>query len=135
MWEKYTKSFGVGDFIKSDLFSEKKGHIPNANYYDKLYGKKRWGASTCISLAIGQDAILLTPVQMANLATVMANRGYYIKPHLFKKILNEVNSKNQYIKKKTLVILILNFLKLSLMEWRKLLLENLVQQNMQKNLI
>ena len=111
MWEKYTKSFGVGDFIKSDLFSEKKGHIPNANYYDKLYGKKRWGASTCISLAIGQDAILLTPVQMANLATVMANRGYYIKPHLFKKILNEVNSKKPIYQEKNFSDIDIKFFK------------------------
>ena len=109
MWEKYTKSFGLGDYIKSDLFSQKKGHIPNANYYDKLYGKKRWGASTCISLAIGQDAILLTPIQMANLATIMANRGYYIKPHLFKKILSKGNSKEKKNQEKNYIDIDINF--------------------------
>ncbi|MAQ47501.1 MAG: penicillin-binding protein 2 [Flavobacteriales bacterium] len=85
-WAKYTKSFGLGQTFDSDLANNKKGLIPNSDYYNKIYGKKRWGASTCISLGIGQDALLMTPVQMANVAVIMANYGYYKTPHLIKNI-------------------------------------------------
>lgn len=83
-WSKHVKSFGLGQLFNSDLHDEKKGLIPNSKYYNKLYGEKRWGASTCISLGIGQDALLMSPVQMANIAAIIANRGYYKNPHLVK---------------------------------------------------
>ena len=61
--------------MNTDLHDEKIGFIPNSAYYNKQYGKRRWGSSTCISLGIGQDAILMTPIQMANLASIVANHG------------------------------------------------------------
>ncbi len=90
-WAEYTKSFGLGQTFDSDLTNTKKGHVPNSNYYNKIYGKKRWGASTCISLAIGQDALLMTPIQMANFAAIMANSGYYRTPHHMRKKLESTN--------------------------------------------
>ena len=83
-WAEYTKSFGLGQTFESDFANNKKGLIPNSNYYNKIYGRKRWGASTCISLGIGQDALLMTPIQMANIAVIMANSGYYTTPHLIR---------------------------------------------------
>ena len=84
-WYNHVKTFGLGQIYDSDIHNKKLGLIPNSGYYDKLYGNKRWAASTCISLGIGQDALLMTPLQMANLAVVMANRGYYRTPHLLKQ--------------------------------------------------
>jgi len=83
-WQKHVESFGLNQVFQNDLYNEKKGCIPDGKHYDNLYGKKRWGASTCISLGIGQDALLMTPIQMANLAAIIANRGYYKTPHLIK---------------------------------------------------
>jgi len=83
-WKNYIESFGLNQVFKNDLYNEKAGFIPDSKYYDRLYGKNRWGAPTCISLGIGQDAILMTPIQMANLATIIANKGYYRTPHIVK---------------------------------------------------
>lgn len=100
-WEKHTKSFGLGSYLNNDLYSGVSGHVPNSQYYDKLYGKKRWGPSTCISLAIGQGALLTTPIQLANLGALIANKGYYITPHIVKLIDNSIdNIDSLFFKKK-----------------------------------
>ena len=91
-WYKHVKSFGLNTPFNHDFYIKKNGFIPNSEYYNNLYGKRRWGPSTCISLAIGQDALLMTPIQMANLATIIANRGYYKTPHIIKKINNSIDS-------------------------------------------
>ena len=85
-WEMYTKSLGLNKLLHNDLHQEKSGFIPNSNYYDKQYGENRWSYSYIVSLGIGQDAILMTPIQMANLATLISNRGYYKTPHIVKAI-------------------------------------------------
>ena len=87
--------------FNNDFYNNKRGFIPDSKYYDKLYEKNRWGASTCISLGIGQDALLMTPIQMANLATIIANHGYYKTPHIIKTIGNSNNGINPdfFIKK------------------------------------
>jgi penicillin-binding protein 2 len=87
-WYQYMKAFGLGDTLGIDLPYEKKGFLPKAEYYDRYYGKGRWNAFTNISNAIGQGEILLTPLQMANVVAAIANKGYYIKPHLLKRVLN-----------------------------------------------
>ncbi|MCB9257641.1 MAG: penicillin-binding protein 2 [Chitinophagales bacterium] len=88
-WYAYTQKFGLGQKLGIDMLSEKSGNIPSVDYYNKLYGNGRWRALTIISLAIGQGEILLTPLQLANLYAVFANRGYYIRPHLVKNINGE----------------------------------------------
>lgn len=85
-WYDYLKQFGLGDTLGVDLLSEKAGNIPDLNYYNELYGAGRWRAVTVISLAIGQGEISMTPIQLANLYTIFANRGYYYTPHLVKTI-------------------------------------------------
>ena len=94
-WNRHVESFGLNVIIDNDLHDKKMGFIPNSNYYNKKYGENRWGPSTCISLGIGQDAILMTPLQMANLATIIANRGYYHPPHIAKKINHAPHGINQ----------------------------------------
>jgi len=83
-WKKHVESFGLGNYLGYDLPIGKKGFIPNSNYYDKIYDNQNWNSSTIISNSIGQGEILTTPIQLANLATIIANRGYYYKPHFLK---------------------------------------------------
>ena len=83
-WNEYVKSFGFGKKLGSDFPAELSGFIPNSAYYDKWYGKRRWKATTVISLSIGQGEIGCTPLHMANLCATIANRGYYITPHIIK---------------------------------------------------
>ncbi len=88
-WTNHLKSFGLGDYLGYDLPIGKTGFIPESNYYDRLYGENRWGTSTIISNSIGQGEVLATPIQMANIVSAIANRGFFIKPHFVKKIDNK----------------------------------------------
>ena len=91
-WSKHIKSFGLGDYLGYDLSIGKKGFIPDSNYYNRFYGNNRWSAATTISNSIGQGEILTTPIQMANFASAIANRGFFYKPHFVKKINNQANT-------------------------------------------
>jgi len=86
VWRKYVLSFGMGSTFSTDLFSERPGNVPQAEYYDKYFGLGHWNALTVRSLSIGQGELLLTPMQMANLVATIANKGHYIKPHFVKRI-------------------------------------------------
>ena len=83
-WKDYMVSMGFGYKLGIDLPGESRGMIPNADYYDRHLGK--WNALTVISIAIGQGEVTLTPLQIANLGATIANRGYYITPHIVKGI-------------------------------------------------
>lgn len=83
-WQEYVKSFGFGQKLGSDFPSELGGFIPGSGYYNKVYGKGRWKATTVISLSIGQGEIGTTPLHMANLCATIANRGFYYIPHIIK---------------------------------------------------
>ncbi|MBP8041428.1 MAG: penicillin-binding protein 2 [Bacteroidales bacterium] len=98
-WRSHVLSFGVGKRLGVDLPGESEGNIPTSKYYDKYFGKSRWRALTVISLGIGQGEILLTPLQLANFATVIANRGYYYTPHIVKAIGKETNYTKKFLKK------------------------------------
>ncbi|QWX83140.1 penicillin-binding protein 2 [Cellulophaga sp. HaHaR_3_176] len=86
VWEKHVKSFGLGTFLGSDIPTGRKGSIPNRNTYDRMYGENRWAATYFISNAIGQGEILVTPIQLANMTAAIANRGFYITPHILKEV-------------------------------------------------
>ena len=82
-WRDHVMSFGLGKkFDYTDISEQAKGAIPSVALYDKLYGKKGWKAITIRSLSIGQGEILVTPLQLANQTAAIANKGYYITPHL-----------------------------------------------------
>ena len=83
-WNEYVKSFGFGRKLGSDFPSELGGYIPDSKLYNKFYGKGGWKATTVISLSIGQGEIGCTPLHMANLCAIMANRGWYRTPHIIK---------------------------------------------------
>ena len=85
-WRDHIMTFGFGQRIGTELSSEVKGNIPEISYYDKYFGANRWNSMTIRSLAIGQGEILATPLQLANMVALIANRGYYITPHLVKAV-------------------------------------------------
>jgi penicillin-binding protein 2 len=85
VWKNYMVSMGYGYPIGIDMPGENRGYIPNSKVYDNTYNK-RWNSSSIISIAIGQGEINATPLQICNLAATIANRGYYIVPHVVNKI-------------------------------------------------
>ncbi len=90
-WREYVLKMGFGRKFNSDLPYELKGIVPTAEYYDKTRGKNAWRALSIISLSIGQGELGTTPLQLANLAAIIANRGYYFTPHIVRAIGNEKN--------------------------------------------
>lgn len=86
VWKNHMVSMGYGYKLGIDMPSESRGFIPNTAFYDKIYGTGNWVGQTIISDAIGQGEVLATPLQIANLAATIANRGHYITPHVVKYI-------------------------------------------------
>lgn len=84
-WRDYMVSMGFGYKLGIDLPGEKRGLIPNAEYYDNAY-RGSWNGMTIISISIGQGEVNLTPLQIANLGATIANRGYFYTPHVVKKV-------------------------------------------------
>lgn len=87
-WREYVLSFGLGQRTGVDLPYEKRGSVPTSSYYDRYY-RSRWGYTTIYSLSIGQGELLVVPIQMANLAAIIANKGTYYQPHLLKSLEGE----------------------------------------------
>ncbi len=85
-WKKHVESFGFGKKLGIDLPNELRGIVPSVSFYDRYFRKGGWNSLTIISLAIGQGELGTTPLQMSNLAAVIANRGYYYSPHVVKEV-------------------------------------------------
>lgn len=85
VWDDYVESFGFGRSLDSDLSGELSGFVPTRETYDRIY-RGSWNSLTVISLSIGQGELGCTPLQMANLAAILANRGYYYTPHIVRHI-------------------------------------------------
>ena len=100
-WRDYMVSMGFGYKLGIDLPGEKRGMIPNAQFYDKAY-RGSWNGLTVISIAIGQGEVTATPLQIANLGATIANRGYFVTPHVVKEIegepMDSVFSEKRYTK-------------------------------------
>ena len=88
VWRNLMISLGYGVQLGIDLPSESRGDIPESQFYDDMY-RRRWFSGNIISNAIGQGEILATPLQICNLSATVANRGYYITPHIVKSIEGE----------------------------------------------
>ena len=101
-WVNYVKSFGFGNYLGYDHPTGKPGFIPTSAYYNSWYNNS-WKAVTTISNSIGQGEILTTPIQLANFAATIANRGWYITPHFVKEIENDSININYRKKNKTLI--------------------------------
>ncbi len=85
-WSRHIKSFGLGNYLNNDLSVGQPGKIPNAETYNRAYGENRWYTTYTLSNAIGQGEVLATPIQLANMAATIGNRGYYFTPHIIKEI-------------------------------------------------
>lgn len=85
-WAEHAQSFGLGNYLGYDLPVGQRGRIPNGDYYDRAYGDNRWGSTYIVSNAIGQGEVEATPIQLANMAAAIGNRGYFYTPHIIKAI-------------------------------------------------
>ncbi len=102
-WANHAKSFGLGNFLGYDLPQGSPGRIPDGKFYNDNY-KFKWGATTTISNAIGQGEVETTPIQLANVAVAIANRGYFYTPHIVKKINgNTIQNPTYTTKRKTTI--------------------------------
>lgn len=98
-WSKHISSFGFGKRLGIDLPNEKGGLVPDPAYYDRAYGGRPWKFSNIYSIAIGEGENMVVPLQMANFAATIANKGYYITPHLVKSIGTSGKPLPQFIEK------------------------------------
>ncbi len=103
-WRKEVMSFGFGNKLGIDLPGELNGNIPSAAYYDRYHGKDRWHSLNIISLAIGQGEIGITPIQLANQAAVIANRGYFYTPHIVRAIGTPDSLNREYLTKRSVLV-------------------------------
>ncbi|MCB9189508.1 MAG: peptidoglycan glycosyltransferase [Flavobacteriales bacterium] len=110
-WAAAVKSFGLGVKLETDIPGVKSGLIPDANFYDnefpskdKPYGKHSWAFSTIYSNSIGEGEIGVSPLQMANLAAIIANRGFYYTPHLVRKVGENGEKRDIYQKRNYTVV-------------------------------
>lgn len=85
-WDDYLRKFGLGKQLGIDIPNETNGMIPTPALYNRIYGENRWKWSTINSISIGQGELLISPVQMANYVSAIANRGYYYTPHIIREI-------------------------------------------------
>lgn len=98
-WKEYVNAFGIGVKLKLDLPSEYDGNIQDTSRYDKDFGNKRWGSCFNLTLGIGQDRMLATPLQLANAMCVVANKGYSYSPHFVDSIENENEEDKERMKR------------------------------------
>jgi len=87
-WKEYANNFGLGDRLGVDLPSEDRGNIPDTAVYNRVY-RGAWNSCTNLTLGIGQDMMLSTPIQLANAMCIVANKGYYYTPHFVQKFDSE----------------------------------------------
>ncbi|MBI5477184.1 MAG: penicillin-binding protein 2 [Ignavibacteriales bacterium] len=85
-WTRYSQEFGFGASTGMDILEENPGLLPSSEFFDRVYGKGRWTQGYLLSLSIGQGEVGVSPIQMANYAATLANKGYYYTPHAVQKI-------------------------------------------------
>ncbi|QBQ42257.1 penicillin-binding protein 2 [Sphingobacterium psychroaquaticum] len=99
LWREAIGKFGIGHTLGIDLPGEKPGLIPTSSWYTKRYGNDKWKSGYNISLSIGQGEMGITPLQMANIMAIVANRGFYYRPHLVKGIGEKKIIRKEYTEK------------------------------------
>ncbi|TRO67071.1 penicillin-binding protein 2 [Christiangramia sabulilitoris] len=100
-WNEHLKSFGLGQFMGNDLSTGRPGKIPDSDYYNRIYDYPtyKWYASATLSNAIGQGEVLMTPIQLANMAATIGNKGWYYTPHILKEINGQPIKEEKFTKK------------------------------------
>jgi penicillin-binding protein 2 len=97
-WKEYMSAFDMGHRTGIDLPSEDGGNVPDTAAYDKEY-RGSWNSCTMVTIGIGQDKLLVTPLQMANSICIVANKGYYYTPHFVQKVDNETDEDTALLNK------------------------------------
>ncbi|MGE0018535.1 MAG: penicillin-binding protein 2 [Draconibacterium sp.] len=100
-WRSYVESFGIGKIISTDFAHALPGDLPSVELYNKWYGEGHWNALTVRSLSIGQGELGITPLQMANVGAIVANRGFFYPPHLVREVKGDTVSSMFKVKKYT----------------------------------
>ena len=116
-WNEYVQSFGFGHKLGTDFPAELGGTLPTSKTYNKIYGKGGWKFTTIISISIGQGEIGATPMQIANLAATVANRGWYRIPHIVKAS-EGVEIDPKYYERQYTMVDTTNFKKVTQGMWR-----------------
>jgi penicillin-binding protein 2 len=98
-WKEYMNKFGMGTTLNVDLPSENKASVPDTAVYNKAYGRNRWNSCTILTLGIGQDKMTATPMQLANMMCIIANKGYFYTPHFVDSIEHEQKDDTLYLAK------------------------------------
>jgi penicillin-binding protein 2 len=112
-WKKIMSSFGVGEFLNNDFAVGARGRIPSGDFYEnrfkaimKASGSKRtdfknWDemSTGAIYNGMGQGDVLVTPLQLANYVSAIANKGWYYTPHIVKAIDGKPNPDPRFKKK------------------------------------
>lgn len=99
-WKEYCTAFGYGHKLGVDIPNENGGNIPDTTAYDKEYHGS-WNSCTMTGggLGIGQDKMLVTPLQIANGICIVANKGYYYLPHFVRSIDDETTEDTSLVTK------------------------------------
>ncbi|MCF4100870.1 penicillin-binding protein 2 [Gillisia sp. M10.2A] len=102
VWAEHLDSFGLGDYLGSDLSTGRPGKIPNSKYYNQIYDYPtyKWYATATLSNAIGQGEVLLTPIQLANMTAAIANKGWFYTPHMIKEVDGQSIKQKEFTEKK-----------------------------------
>jgi penicillin-binding protein 2 len=98
-WKEYMNKFGMGTTLDVDLPSENKASVPDTAVYNKAYGRNRWNSCTILTLGIGQDKMTATPMQLANMMCIIANKGYFYTPHFVDSIEHEQKDDTLFLAK------------------------------------
>lgn len=98
-WYSHISSFGIGNYMNNDFITGSPGKLPKSSYYNTLY-RGSWNANTIISMSIGQGELLLTPIQMANMTAILANKGYFYTPHIIKSVSGQETIDSNFTTKK-----------------------------------
>ena len=117
VWNEYLSSFGFGRQLGTDLYGEGSGYVPTPEFYDNR-NKGGWNWGTVLNCAIGQGELGCTPLQMANLAAIVANRGYYYIPHLIKHIEGRDSIDRKYYERHYTMVDSINFIPIVEGMWR-----------------
>ncbi|UIR54552.1 penicillin-binding protein 2 [Sphingobacterium sp. SRCM116780] len=99
LWFEAISKFGIGHKLGIDLPGEKGGLLYKSDHFTKSYGNDKWRSSFNISLSIGQGEMGITPLQMANIMAIVANKGFYYRPHLIKGIGEKKIVKKEFTEK------------------------------------
>ena len=89
---QYAKRFGFGEYTGIDIPSEIKGLVPTPAWKEQVYHTP-WVGGDTVNTSIGQGYLTVTPIQMANMMSMVVNEGIVYKPHVVKKIVEPINGR------------------------------------------